>query len=82
MDNYINIKGVCAITKLKEPTIRKYISCDLIPYIRVGRLIRFRPSQIEAWLLRKERNTVVTGEQSAAEVSGGELFAGLVKSEE
>jgi excisionase family DNA binding protein len=77
MDNYLDIKGVCAITKMKEPTIRKYISGDLIPYIRVGRLIRFRPSQIEAWLLSKERNTVVTGEQSAAEVSGGELFAGL-----
>jgi excisionase family DNA binding protein len=77
VEQYINIKGVCAITKLKEPTIRKYISGDLIPYVHVGRLIRFRPSQIEAWLLSKERNTVVTGEQSAAEVSGGELFAGL-----
>jgi excisionase family DNA binding protein len=77
VEQYINIKGVCAITKLKEPTIRKYISGDLIPYVRVGRLIRFRESQIEAWLLSKEKNTVVTGEQSAAEVSGGELFAGL-----
>jgi excisionase family DNA binding protein len=58
VERYINIKGVCAITKLKEPTIRKYISSDLIPYVRVGRLIRFRPSQIEAWLPGKEQNTV------------------------
>jgi excisionase family DNA binding protein len=51
MECYLDIKGVCALTKMKEPTIRKYITSDLIPYVRVGRLIRFRPSQIEAWLL-------------------------------
>jgi excisionase family DNA binding protein len=75
VERYINIKGVCEITKLKEPTIRKYISGDLIPYVRVGRLIRFRESQIEAWLLSKEKNTV--NNDNAHKTTGADLFTGL-----
>ena len=77
MEHFIDIKGVCAITKLKEPTIRKYISGEMIPYLRVGRLIRFRPSQIEAWLLGKERNTVCKTETRIMKPEGGDLFSGI-----
>jgi hypothetical protein len=41
----------------------------------VGRLIRFRPSQIEAWLLSKERNTV--NNDNALKTTGADLFTGL-----
>jgi excisionase family DNA binding protein len=78
MERYLDIKGVCAVTKMKEPTIRKYIHCDAIPYIRVGRLIRFRPSRIEAWLLSKERNTVSDGVVFTTEAASGELFDDIV----
>jgi excisionase family DNA binding protein len=79
MEQFINIKGVCAITKLKEPTIRKYIACEMIPYVRVGRLIRFRESQIEAWLLNKERNTVCkeSAPVTKTKTGGAELFTEL-----
>jgi excisionase family DNA binding protein len=77
LEQYIDIRGVCAITKLKEPTIRKYVSGDLIPYLRVGRLIRFRSSQIEAWLLGKERNTVTDDEVCIVKAVNGELFEGM-----
>jgi excisionase family DNA binding protein len=77
MERYLDIKGVCAVTKLKEPTIRKYITSDLIPYVRVGRLIRFRESQIETWLLNKERNTVCKTETRMMKPAGAELFTDL-----
>jgi excisionase family DNA binding protein len=77
MEHYLDIKGVCAVTKMKEPTVRKYIRCEEIPYIRVGRMIRFRPSQIEAWLLGKERNTVTADAPRKGEAASGGLFDGL-----
>lgn len=36
--------------KLKEPTIRKKVCYNRIPFVRIGRAIRFRPEEIEAWL--------------------------------
>jgi excisionase family DNA binding protein len=63
MEQYLDIKAVAKLTNIKMPTLRKYIQNDRIPYVRVGRLIRFRPSQIEAWLLLNERNTIKNNEQ-------------------
>jgi excisionase family DNA binding protein len=36
--------------KLKEPTIRKKVCYNRIPFVRIGRAIRFRPEEIEVWL--------------------------------
>jgi hypothetical protein len=76
MENYPDIKGARAFTNMKEPAVRKHIRCDGIPHIRVGRLIRFRPSQIEARVPGKERNTAGNNVVFTAGAANGELFGG------
>ena len=50
MENLLTVAEVVELTKLKTPTVRKYVRLEWIPFIRLGSSIRFRPSEIEAWI--------------------------------
>ncbi len=50
MEKLMMIQEVAEVTQLKLATIRKYISLEKIPFVRLGKSIRFRPSEIEAWI--------------------------------
>ncbi len=53
MQRFWDVKELGANLNVKEPTIRAWIFQGKIPFFRLGRLIRFSPSQIEAWLAKK-----------------------------
>jgi excisionase family DNA binding protein len=83
MESYLDTKGLEEFTSIKAATIRKFVQLDKIPYTKVGRLVRFRTSQIEAWLLERERNTVyqtkrIVQEQVTIPI---ELFVPVISSE-
>ncbi len=47
-----NVPGLSDFIGVKQPTIRKWVHERRIPFIKVGRCVRFRPSSIERWLKR------------------------------
>jgi excisionase family DNA binding protein len=38
------------LTSIKTATLRKYVAKRKIPFVKVGRLVRFRPSEIDGWI--------------------------------
>lgn len=53
MERLVDINEVSALLGAKKSTIRKWIFEGKIPFLRIGRLIRFRLSTIETWLEAK-----------------------------
>jgi excisionase family DNA binding protein len=50
MEELMTIVEVAKFTKLKVPTLRKYVAKESIPFQRLGSAIRFKPSEIQAWV--------------------------------
>ena len=56
MENLIGIREVAQKLGAKESTIRAWVFQRRIPHVRVGRLVKFRESEIEAWVEKENRN--------------------------
>jgi predicted DNA-binding transcriptional regulator AlpA len=50
MEPLLDINDVERITKIKKATLRRYVLLKQIPYYKVIKAIRFRASEIEAWV--------------------------------
>lgn len=50
IEDLMTIQDVARITRFKVCTIRKFVLKDTIPFLKVGGGLRFRPSEIAAWL--------------------------------
>jgi excisionase family DNA binding protein len=50
MEGLIDITALGKLTAIKTATLRKYVAKRKIPFVKVGRLVRFRPSEIEVWI--------------------------------
>jgi excisionase family DNA binding protein len=50
METYLTIAEVAAYLKLAQQTTRKYVLNKSIPYRKVQKSVRFRPSEIERWI--------------------------------
>jgi excisionase family DNA binding protein len=50
METLMDITELGKLTSIKTATLRKYVAKRKIPFVKVGRLVRFRPSEIEVWL--------------------------------
>ena len=46
----IGIKEAAKCTNLAVDTLYKMVSQRRIPYIKLGRALRFHPKQLEAWI--------------------------------
>lgn len=46
----LTITDLASLLQVSPQSIRKWIFQRSIPYINVGRLIRFKPSEIDRWL--------------------------------
>ena len=51
-EKLLNVPGLSDFIGVKKSTIRKWVHERRIPFLKVGRCVRFRPSSIEAWLKR------------------------------
>ena len=52
-DKFLTVKDLVQALNVKESTLRDWIFKGQIPVIRIGRLIRFRWSEIEKWLQKQ-----------------------------
>jgi excisionase family DNA binding protein len=50
MEVYLTIEELAVMLKLSEQTIRRYVLNKTIPYRKIGKAVRFRPSEIEKWI--------------------------------
>lgn len=57
-----DVKELNARTQIKIPTIRKFVLLKRIPYVKIGKLVRFRPQEIETWI---ERGGIVSNADTA-----------------
>ena len=57
MEELWDIKRVSQYLGIKRSTLYAMIERREIPHYRIGRLARFRPAEIDAWLLTKKQET-------------------------
>jgi excisionase family DNA binding protein len=50
MEILLTIKELAAALKLTEQTIKRYVLRNEIPYRKILRAVRFRPSEINDWI--------------------------------
>lgn len=53
-DDLLTPEELCSLLKVKKQRLYEWVHLGRIPYIKVGRFLRFSRSQINAWL---ESNT-------------------------
>lgn len=53
-ENLLSVEVVAEALGVAPKTIHNWVSARVIPYIRIGRRVMFRPKSLELWLNRKE----------------------------
>ena len=61
METYLTIEELAAHLKLAVQTIRRYVLNKEIPYRKIKKVVRFRLSEIEAWIEGGAPAPAVTG---------------------
>jgi excisionase family DNA binding protein len=72
METYLTIEELAAALKLAAQTIRRYVLKREIPYHKIKKVIRFKPSEVERWI---ESGSLKNPTGGGGEL-GGDLFAG------
>jgi excisionase family DNA binding protein len=65
MEELMTIAEVAKFTKLKVATLRKYVAKESIPFQRLGSAIRFKPSEIQAWVDSRSHGAASLGSGAA-----------------
>jgi excisionase family DNA binding protein len=50
MEALLTVKDLTGILQVTEQTIQRYVLAKEIPYRKIKRMIRFRPSEIDRWI--------------------------------
>ena len=77
MELYMNAKDVAKAVKLSVQTIRRYVMQKEIPFHKINRAVRFRPSEIENWIEARNNNST----KKEPKKQGAALFDGIENSE-
>jgi excisionase family DNA binding protein len=59
VEHLIDIATVAAQLEVKVRYVRRLVSERRIPYIKLGRLLRFDPTEVEHWLDRSRVDELV-----------------------
>jgi excisionase family DNA binding protein len=70
METYLTVRELAGKVRLTEQTIYRYVMKGAIPFHKIKRAVRFRPSEIEVWIAERQKAHKGGGEQT------GDLFAG------
>jgi excisionase family DNA binding protein len=79
METYLTIEGVAGHLQLSAQTIRRYVLNREIPFHKIKKVIRFRLSEIEAWVDGGGLDGKVTPVREG--YRDGDLFAGVEAAE-
>ena len=50
METYWKVNEVAAAIQVSEQTIYRYVAHGEIPFHKLSRAVRFKPSEIESWM--------------------------------
>ena len=77
MESLLTVKELAAALKLTEQTIQRYVLRKEIPFHKIMRAVRFRPSEINQWIdnggLKANEQLTINNEQLEMSNSEGEL---------
>jgi len=55
MEKLLTIDQVCELLQVSKSLVYKWVHYQFIPHLKIGTKVRFKHSQIENWLKRRER---------------------------
>ena len=58
MKQYLNIAALAERLLVKRSTLYAWAEQGMIPHVKLGRLLRFDPDEIEAWLQNHRRECI------------------------
>ena len=70
METLLTVKELAFQLKLAEQTIRRFVSNDTIPFKKIGKAVRFRPSEIDWWV----NGGMSAGIEGKADLAGDLFF--------
>jgi excisionase family DNA binding protein len=73
MEPYMTVREVAEVLRLSEQTIQRYVLKKEIPYVKIRKVIRFRPADIEKWV---ENGGIPAGTKKDRNPEG-DLFTGI-----
>jgi len=75
METYWNVADVAAAVKVSIQTVYRYVANNEIPFHKLNRAVRFKPSEIERWLESRKAGLFAEkqGETETTENAGNEL---------
>jgi excisionase family DNA binding protein len=69
VEHLIDITELERRTAIKQATLRKYVAQRNIPFVKIGRLVRFDLSEIEGWI--RERKVPVLKKEEPGQHTPG-----------
>jgi len=54
MEKLLTIDELAKVLSVKKSTIYQWVHLELIPHMKVGRLLRFREEDIQKWLISRQ----------------------------
>jgi excisionase family DNA binding protein len=73
MEQLIDIAELERRTAIKQATLRKYVLQRKIPFVKIGRLVRFDLPEIEAWIAERKVPVLKRGEIQQGKQESGQL---------
>ena len=71
METYLTANEVAELVKLSLQTIRRYTMNKEIPFHKINRAVRYKKSEIEQWVEKREQEkaeTLFNGEKNGSKV--------------
>jgi len=65
-NNLVDVRALSEMLSVKQGTIYKWVAEGRIPYYRLGRLVRFDPAEVMAWVRQQKGETLQTIELEEA----------------
>jgi len=62
MESYWKVNEVAAVLQISIQTIYRYVANGEIPFHKLNRSVRFKPSEIKSWIESKKSGVMLTGE--------------------
>ena len=57
MEKLLKIEDLCELLQVKRSTVYEWTHTEIIPHYKLTKGIRFRASEIERWLKRREKKS-------------------------
>ena len=70
----MTVKEVAALVKLSVITIRRYTARNEIPFHKIYRAVRYKKSEIEEWVEKRETAEAGKTEKTGQQENDGGLF--------